>query len=200
MATKTLALSPRRLYDWVMALAHKKHATTALCCISFAEASCFPIPPDILQIAMSLERPHRSWFYAGVSTLASVLGGLFGYLIGMLAWPLVAQFFFDYVFTEQAFTHVQKLYQQWDFWVVLVAAFTPIPYKIITLAAGAFHISFIPFILACLIGRAARFFLVATLLWWAGPTMKQWIDKYFNLLTIVFVIMFFMGSWVTYGL
>lgn len=179
----------RRMYDWVLSLAHSRHGTLALFALSFAESSFFPIPPDVLQIALTLERRSRAFFYAAVSTVASVLGGLAGYAIGWGLWAAVDQFFFRYVFPPEVFQRVEGLYQQYDFWCVFAAAFTPIPYKVFTIAAGVFHISLVAFLLASVIGRGARFFLVAALLWWFGPPIKTFIDRYFNLLSIVFTVL-----------
>ncbi len=178
----------RRLYDWVLSWAHRKHSTTALFLLSVAESSFFPIPPDVLQIALTLERRSRAFYYAGVSAVGSVIGGVIGYLIGWGLWESVKGFFFRFVFDEHAFEKVQGLYQQYDFWCVFAAAFTPIPYKVFTIAAGVFHLSLPMFIVASFVGRAGRFFVVAALLWWFGPPMKRFIEKYFNLLSIVFVV------------
>lgn len=179
----------RRMYEWVLSLAHRKHATTALFLLSFAESSFFPIPPDVLQIVLTLERRSRAWYYAAVSLAGSVLGGVLGYLIGWGLWEAVQGFFFKYVFKVEAFEKVQHLYQEWDFWAVFVAAFTPIPYKVFTIAAGVFSLSLPMFIIASIVGRGGRFFAVAALLWWFGPPIKTFIEKYFNWLTLVFAVL-----------
>ncbi|MBL8746949.1 MAG: DedA family protein [Phycisphaerae bacterium] len=179
----------RRLYDWVLARAHSKHGTLALFLLSFAESSFFPVPPDVLQIALTLERRSRAFYYAGVSAVGSVLGGIAGYGIGWGLWEAVDHVFFRYLFDEAMFHRVEALYQRHDFWCVFAAAFTPIPYKVFTIAAGVFHVSLPMFILASAVGRSARFFLVAMLLWWYGPPIKSFIDRYFNLLSIVFTAM-----------
>lgn len=179
----------RRLYNWVMSLAYSRHGAIALFLLSFAESSFFPIPPDVLQIALTLERRSRAFYYAAVSTFASVLGGIAGYGIGWGVWHAVDQLFFKYVFKEEIFQRVSGLYNQYDFWCVFIAAFTPIPYKVFTIAGGVFGIALPGFILASAIGRAGRFFLVAALLWWFGPPIKSFIDRYFNLLSVVFVIL-----------
>lgn len=178
----------RRMYDWVLSLSHKKHATTALFGLSFAESSFFPIPPDVLQIALTLERRDKAFFYAAVSTVASVLGGMFGYLIGFAFWHALSGFFLTYVFKEEVFTNVQGLYEQYNFWCVFIAAFTPVPYKVFTIAAGVFSVSFPMFVIASIIGRGMRFFIVAGLLYKFGPPIKTFIEKYFNLLSLVFGI------------
>lgn len=183
----------RRLYDWVLTFAHHKYASTALFCFSFAESSFFPIAPDILQIALTLEKKVLAWYYASINALASVLGGLAGYGIGAMGWPFVSSLFFQYVFDERTFAQVDVWYQKWDFWAIFVAAFTPVPYKVFTLAAGVFHISLPMFILASLVGRSARFFLVAALLWWFGQPVKQFIDKYFNVLSLILVSLLIAG-------
>lgn len=183
----------RRLYQWVLAFAHHKHATLALFCISFSESSFFPIAPDILQIVLTLERRSLAWYYAFISTIASVLGGIVGYGIGASIWYFVSEFFLHFVINQATFNQVALFYQKWDFWAVFVAAFTPIPYKVFTLAAGVFHLSFPMFILASIIGRAARFFLVAALLWSFGSSVKQFIEKYFNWLTFLLVSLLSVG-------
>ncbi|MBA3957712.1 MAG: DedA family protein [Parachlamydiaceae bacterium] len=183
----------RRLYDWVLGLAHCRYATIALFCISFAESSFFPVAPDVLQIALTLERRDRAWYYAAVNAVASVLGGILGYMIGMALWHMASGFFFHYIFTEQTFVKVAGLYNAWDFWAVFVAAFTPIPYKVFTIAAGVFHISFPMFLLASVVGRSARFFLVAALLWKYGEPIKQFIETKFNLLTVLLIALLACG-------
>jgi membrane protein YqaA with SNARE-associated domain len=179
----------RRLYDWALSWAHWKWSGLALFLLAFAESSFFPVPPDVLQIALTLERRKRAFFYAFVSTIGSVLGGMLGYAIGWGAWEAVSEFFFRHLISQGAFHKVEELYQQHDFWAVFVAAFTPIPYKVFTIAAGVFHISLPMFILASAVGRAGRFFLVAGLLYLFGPPVRTFIEKYFNLLTLVGAVM-----------
>jgi membrane protein YqaA with SNARE-associated domain len=185
----------RRLYEWVLTLAHSRHANWALFLLSFSESSFFPVPPDVLQIALTLERPRRAWWYASLSTVASVLGGIAGYIIGAGFWQATDQFFFRYVpgFTPEVFAHVQQLYEEWNFVVIFAAAFTPIPYKVFTITAGVFGILFPVFVLASIVGRAGRFFLVAALLWWFGPAVRRFVERYFNLLTVAFLILFVAG-------
>lgn len=183
----------RRMYDWVLSWAHHRHGTLALFLIAFAESSFFPLPPDILQIALTLERRGRAFYYAFVSTIGSVLGGLAGYAIGAMAWHAVSAFFFRYVFSEAVFARVQTLYQEHDFWAIFAAAFTPIPFKVFTIAGGVFEISLPMFILGSLAGRAGRFFAVAALLYVFGPPIKRFIDRYFNLLSLVFTALLIGG-------
>lgn len=177
----------RSLYDWVISWAKSPYGTVALFLLAFAEASFFPIPPDVLLIALCVGHRTRSFWFATVSVTGSVLGGIAGYLIGWGLWASVDQLFFNYVpgFTEAVFQNVQSYYDQYNFWIVFVAAFTPIPYKVITIAAGVFGINFPMFMIASIVGRAGRMFLVAGLLYRFGEPIQKFIDKYFNLLTII---------------
>ena len=181
----------RRLYAWVLAWADTPYGTGALAGISFAESSFFPIPPDVLQIALSVARPRRSFFYAAVSTLASVAGGLLGWAIGHLFWESTSGFFFDYVpgFTRERFGHVQELYLGHAFLTIFSAAFTPIPYKVFTIAAGVFGVPLPVLALASLLGRGARFFAVGTCIFFLGPRVKEWLDRYFEWATLVLLVL-----------
>jgi membrane protein YqaA with SNARE-associated domain len=185
----------RRMYDWVLSLAHHKHSTAALFVLSFAESSFFPVPPDVLQIALTLERRDRAWYYAAVSTVASVLGGVFGWMIGYALWSAVSGFFFDYVpgVTPENFKLVEQKFQENAFLTIFTAAFTPIPYKVFTIAGGVFHISLLMLVIGSIVGRGGRFFMVAALLYVFGPPVKRFIEKYFNLLTLVFTGLVIVG-------
>jgi membrane protein YqaA with SNARE-associated domain len=177
----------RRLYNWVLHWADTPYGTPALAAISFAESSFFPIPPDVLQIALSVSRPRRSFYYAAVSAVASVLGGIAGWAIGWALWAWVGDFFFNYVpgFTHSNFDHVQRLYADNAFLSILAAAFTPIPYKVFTIAAGVFQISLPTLILASAVGRSGRFFLVATAMHFFGPSAKAILEKHFEWMTLL---------------
>ncbi|MBK7404852.1 MAG: DedA family protein [Phycisphaerales bacterium] len=181
----------RRLYDWVLSLAHHKHATTSLFALSFAESSFFPVPPDVLQIALTLERRDRAWWFAFVSTVGSVLGGLAGYAIGALLWQAVGGFFFEHVpgFTHAHFDYVQQQYAAHAFLAIVTAAFTPIPYKVFTITAGVFGVPLWALVLGSLLGRAGRFFLVGAFIWKFGEPAKRFVDRYFNWLTLAFMAM-----------
>ena len=183
----------RRLYDWVLHWAETPYGTPALGALSFAESSFFPIPPDPLLIALSLSAPRRAFLYAGVASVCSVIGGLAGYGIGALAWDLLGQFFFNYLgpmgFTADNFELVRGKYEENAFLAIFAAGLTPIPYKVFTVAAGVFSVSLGPFLLASVISRSARFFGVAALIWLFGPAIKIFIDRYFNLLTVVFFVL-----------
>jgi len=159
------------------------------------ESSVFPVPPDVLLIALCIALPGRAWRFALLASAGSVFGGLLGYGIGWGLWPLVNGFFFHYIpgFTPQIFSRVQELFAAYDFWVVFTAGFTPIPYKVITIGSGVFQINLLVFLVASLISRSLRFFLVAWLLYRYGPGIRNFIDRYFNLLSIVFLILLLGG-------
>ena len=183
----------RRLYNWVLSWADTPYGSPALFVLAFMESSFFPIPPDVLQIALSAGKSKRAFWYAGVSLVGSVLGALLGFLIGSMFWEATQSFFFTHVFSEERFGQVKNLYQQWDFWAIFVAAFTPIPYKIFTIAAGVCGIAIPLFLFASVIGRGLRFFTVAALMFFFGPTIKDWIEKYLNLLAVIFTILLIGG-------
>lgn len=184
----------RRLYDWVLHWADTPYAIPALFVLSFAESSFFPIPPDVLLIALCIGEINRSYRFATWCSIASVLGGMAGYGIGALLWTDgVRDFFTTYVFSQQKFDYVAGLYEQYNFWVVFVAAFTPIPYKVITITAGVFAVNFPMFVIASAIGRSGRFFLVAWLFRRYGPPIKDFIDRRFALVTIAGTTLLVLG-------
>ena len=188
----------RRLYDNLLGWAQTPYGGLVLFLWAFAESSVFPIPPDAFLIAMVLGARRRAWRFALIASAASVLGGIAGYGVGHWLWwsapgelSPVARFFFDQVpgFTVEKFERVQAQYESWGFWVV----FTPLPYKVITISAGAFDISFPVFVSASLVSRAARFFLVAGLLWRYGEPVRDFIDRRFDLLAVLFVVLLLGG-------
>ncbi|CAN5662009.1 YqaA family protein [soil metagenome] len=185
----------RRLYDWMLSWADRKGGPAALFGISFAESSFFPIPPDPLLLALALGRPRKALIFAGICTLGSILGGAFGYAIGWFVWGNVSDFFFAHVpgVTPEGFGIVQSWYQRWGFWAVFLAGFTPLPYKVFTLASGAFQISFPIFIVASAISRGARFFIVAGLVYFYGPPIQRFIDRHFNRLAWAFGVLLVAG-------
>jgi len=178
----------RRIYDWTLSLAEKKLAGLWLGLLSFAEASFFPIPPDVLLIPLCLGRLRKAFRFALICSVASVLGGLAGYAMGAFAWEGLSPWFFQYVpgFTEEKFARIQEWYAEWGWPLVFLAGFSPIPYKIFTIASGVLGMALLPFILASAVSRSARFFLVAALVAKFGEPMKEKIDKHFNLLAMVF--------------
>ncbi|MCA9191994.1 MAG: DedA family protein [Planctomycetales bacterium] len=187
----------RRLYAWVLAWADTPYGTPALFAISFAESSFFPIPPDVLQIALSVSKPMASFYYAGISAIASVLGGIVGWLIGYVLWSAVGGFFYDCVpgVTAENVNYVGELYRDHAFWSILAAAFTPIPFKVFTLAAGIFH-EYVPLqtlILASTVGRSSRFFLVASAVFCFGPEVRKFLDTRLELATVILFILLVLG-------
>jgi membrane protein YqaA with SNARE-associated domain len=181
----------RRLYDWVLHWAETPHGITALFLLAMAESSFFPIPPDPLLIALCLGASRRSLKFAGVATLASVVGGIVGYGIGAGGWTLMEGWFFAYVpgVSPESFARVQGLYDRYDFWAIFLAGLTPIPYKVFTLSAGVFNINFGVFLLASVLSRGLRFFAVAALIYRFGPPIARFIDRYFDRLAWAFGIL-----------
>jgi membrane protein YqaA with SNARE-associated domain len=184
------------MYDWVMKWASHKYNTAALGAISFMEASFFPIPPDPLLAAMGAAKPKSSLWYATVTTITSVLGGLFGYVIGYFFWQATQGFFLTYVFKPELFQKVTGMYEEHVFLSVFLASFTPIPFKIFTVAGGVAQVSLIPFILAALIGRGARFFMVGAVMYFFGPPVMKLVEKHFELMTIGFSVLLVGGFYV----
>lgn len=168
----------RRLYNWTVSWADHPAGTHALFWISFAESSFFPIPPDVLLIALCFGRRDKWFKYALVCTAGSVLGGIAGWFIGWGMWSAVKDLFIPIVFSQENFDMVGGLYAKNAFLAIFTAAFTPIPYKVFTVAGGVFHVSLLTLILGSLIGRAGRFFIVAGLIRLLGQTVKPFIDKH----------------------
>ena len=177
----------RRLYDWVLTWADSPYGLPALFVLAFLESSVFPIPPDVLLIALALAVPTRAFTFALWCSVGSVLGGAFGYFIGWALWSAVEPLAYAYVpgFTAEKFDKVMGIYRDNGVIFVFVSAFTPIPYKIFTIAAGVAKLNIPLFLVASFCGRAARFFVVALIIRWLGDDAKQVIDRYFNLMTIV---------------
>jgi membrane protein YqaA with SNARE-associated domain len=192
----------RKLYDWVLHWAESPYGAYALFILAFAESSFFPIPPDPLLIALVLGSSAKAFKYAANCTIASVIGALLGYTIGHFLWWTpsneftgIANFFFQNVpsFTVEAFYHIQKLYDEYNFWIIFTAGFTPLPYKLFTVSGGAFNINLPMFMVASVVSRGARFFIVTFLIWKFGPQIKTFIDKYFNLLAVAFTVLLIGG-------
>ena len=185
----------RRLYDWILHWADTPYGLQALAILALAESSFFPIPPDPLLIALCLGATGRALRFAAVTTIASVAGGLLGYAIGAAVWGSVSGFFFEYVpgVTPEAFATVQGYYDRWDFWAVFLAGLTPLPYKVFTISAGVFAINFPVFVLASVLSRGLRFFLVAGLIYRYGESISSFIDRYFTILTWVFGLLLVLG-------
>lgn len=173
----------RRLYDRILALAGSRYAGGWLAAIAFAEASCFPLPPDILLVPMVLARRERAWHLAAICTAASVIGGALGYLIGYALFDLLAAPILRAYHYQDAFAAFQETYRHWGLWVILVKGLTPIPYKIVTIASGAARFDFPLFMLASLATRGVRFFLVAGLLRLYGQPIQDFIERRLMLVT-----------------
>ncbi len=185
----------KSIYDWMLSWGESRFGVIALFLFAVAESMFFPIPPDVLLIALCLGMPKRSFRFAAICMVGSIIGAIGGYMIGSMLWQnsageytSIANFFFNNVFSEDKFLSVGELYNQYNFWIIFTAGFTPIPYKIFTITAGLFNIEFMMFIIASIISRGARFFLIAGLIWRFGAPIKGFIDKYFNLLAIIFTI------------
>lgn len=177
------------IYDWMLSWADTPYAGWALFALAFAESSFFPIPPDVLLMALTLNKPEWGMWYALISTVGSTLGGMFGYAIGWAGGrPLLIRFV-----GPQRVAMIHDRFQRYEAWAILIAGFTPIPYKVFTIGAGAFYVNFRVFVLASLVSRGGRFFLVAGTLQMMGPWMKNILEQYFNLFTLLFVALIILG-------
>ena len=178
----------RRLYDWTLSLAASPFALWALAVISFVESSVFPIPPDVLLIPMIIARPSRAWLIAGVCTLASVAGGAFGYFIGWGLFEEIGRPVLEFYGKAERFEEFSTTYNAWGGWAVLIAGVTPFPYKVITILSGATGLNFWVFMVASVIARGLRFFLIAPLLWKFGPPVKDFIERRLGLVFTLGVV------------
>lgn len=172
----------RTLYDWTIALARSRHALWGLALVSFVESSVFPIPPDVLMIPMIIAQPTRAFVIATVATVASVLGGLLGYFIGWGMFESVGRPVLEFYGKSAYFDEFALRYNEWGAWVVLMAGVTPFPYKVITIMSGATALSLPVFVVASLLARALRFFVVAALLWRFGAPIRDFIERRLGLM------------------
>ncbi len=190
----------RQLYDWVLGWADSRYGTTTLAGLSFCESFFFPVPPDPLLMALSLSKPRRAYYFAAVCSLASVAGGIVGYYIGLVFFEVAGEPILRFYGAVDKYLLVQSYFRDYDAWAIGIAGFTPIPYKVFTISAGAFQISFLVFVFASAVSRSARFFIVAGLIRKFGTPIRHFIDRYFNILTIVFAVLllggFFALRWV----
>lgn len=197
----------RRLYDWVLSWSSSRWGWLALLFIALFEASWFPLPPDVLLIALCLGATKRSFRFATLCLVGSVLGAAIGYGIGHFLWitpagdpTAIANFFYDNVFSIESFQNVGNLYDRFNFWIVFTAGFTPLPFKLFTIAGGMFNINLPMFIIASIVSRGMRFFLIAWLIWKFGAPIKSFIDKYFNILATLFAVLLIsftaLGFWI----
>jgi len=177
------------LIAWSQAWAHSEHSLIALFIFSFIESIFFPIPPDILLITMCCLAPQRNLLFASICSLASVSGGCIGYIIGLKGGlPLLKKFI-----KQETLNKVHNLFQKYEGWAILIAAFTPIPYKVFTLSAGLFYVNFKIFVLASTIGRTGRFFLISIAITIFGKSIKEVIFKYFDVFSILLVLLIILG-------
>ena len=183
----------RRLYDWVLHWAETPYGMWALFLIAFAESSFFPIPPDVLLIALAISIPTRAFHFAMVATIGSLIGGIAGYGIGMFGYDSIGRPIVEFYHGQEIMQAIKEWYDKYGFWAVLGAAITPLPYKIFTISSGMFSFDFFQFMIASIIGRSVRFFAVAGLIWKFGKPIKGFIDKYFNLLATLFIILLIGG-------
>ena len=183
----------RRLYDFTLQLAAHPKAAWALAIVAFVESSVFPIPPDAMLIPMVLAERAKAWFYAAVSTIASALGGAAGYAIGLFLFEVAGKPILAFYGYADEFASFSERYNAWGAWIVLFAGVTPFPYKVITIASGATGLNFIVFMLASVVARGLRFYLVSGLLYWFGPPIREFIEARLGLLTIIFFVLLFGG-------
>ncbi|MDR3228026.1 MAG: DedA family protein [Puniceicoccales bacterium] len=194
---QTLRRLPRRLYDWVLSWAETKYGLPALCALSFAESSFFPIPPDVLLIALCMGASKKAFKFVAYCALFSVLGGIFGYYIGYAFYDQVGKGIIEFFHYEKQWAKVGDLYGKNAFLAIFTAGFTPIPYKVFTIAAGFFHdkVGLGTLIFASLLGRTGRFALVGGAIYFFGPRIKPYLDKYFELVCVLFMVLL-IGSFV----
>jgi len=185
----------RKLYDWTLNKSNHSKAPWFLSLISFIESSFFPIPPDIILIPMIIANRLKAWWYAFICTISSVIGGIAGYCIGAFFYSTIGIIILKYYSLEDQFINFETFYNKNGIWIVLGAGFTPFPFKFITIASGVLHLNIFLFIVAAFISRGLRFYLIAVLLRIFGNWIKNFIDKYFNILTILFFILL-IGSFI----
>lgn len=178
----------RRIYDWMGSKVDTPYGVLWLYGFFFIEACIFPIPVDPLLILFCLKQSARCWYFATIASIASVAGGVFGYAIGALLWNEVGDWFLHWVISPEAFSSIIAQYSLYQNWAVAIAGFTPVPYKAVTLSAGFCQLPLVPFIWYSLLSRSARFFLVAGAIHWWGESIRDFIDRYFDLLVVAFSV------------
>ena len=183
----------RRMYDWTRGWAKTPYGTWALFVVAFCEASFFPVPPDVLLLVLAVSRPKRSFVFALVCTLGSVLGGCLGYYLGYQFFEHIGMPILKLYGSMDKFESLSGTFQEHGFMAIMVAGITPIPYKVFTIAAGFCKIDFSTLVLASLASRSLRFFAEAGLIFLFGSRIEKFIDKYFNLLSILFIILLILG-------
>lgn len=179
----------RAMYDWVLRMAHHRHALRSLAVVSFAESSFFPVPPDVMMVPMVLARRHQAYLIATVCTVASVLGGVLGYAIGYFLYDSVGKWLIAVYHMESKIQDLKLLYDQWGAAVILIKGLTPIPFKLVTIASGFFSFNFPLFVILATVTRGARFFIIAALLKRFGEPVQAFIEKRLNLFAWGFLIL-----------
>lgn len=183
----------RSLYDWTLRLAETRYALFALAVVAFIESSFFPIPPDVMLIPMILAARNRAFLIAGVCTIASVLGGGFGYWIGSALFDTLGQPILEFYGKTDKFDDFSARFNEYGPWAVLLAGVTPFPYKVITITSGATGLDFWVFMISSVVARALRFFIIAALLWKFGPAIRAFIEERFGLVATVGIVLLFGG-------
>ena len=176
------------LYDWMMAKAAHRHAIWWLAAISFIESSFFPIPPDVMLIPMVIAAPTRWWRIALICTISSVIGGYLGYAIGYFAMDSIGMAILGAFHLQDKFQALKPIIDEWGVWFIIIKGMTPIPYKLVTITAGAFDFDLTKFTFASIIARGMRFFMVAALLWKFGLPIRSFVETRLKLVTTVFVV------------
>jgi len=169
------------LYEKAMHWARHPKAPWFLGGLSFAESSFFPVPPDVMLAPMSLAKPNKAWYYASLTTITSVLGGILGYFIGVFAFDVIEPILHNYGYYDR-YELAKNWFETWGFWAIFLAGFSPIPYKVFTIASGVVGMAFLPFVIASFIGRGLRFFMVAGLMAWGGEPMEKKLHKYMDII------------------
>lgn len=167
----------RRVYDWTLSLGSSRHAVWALAAVSFIESSIFPIPPDALLIPMIIADRSRAWRLAAICTVASVIGGFVGYAIGYYAFATIGEPLLRFYGISEQYLHLEELYAKYGAWLIIIKGATPIPFKLVTIASGAFHFPLLTFTISAIISRGIRFFLIAALLWRYGEPIRDFIER-----------------------
>ena len=178
----------QRLYNRLITIAAGPNAFWALLAVAFAESSFFPIPPDIILIPMMLARPSAAWRLAAYCVLASVAGGMLGYAIGYYGFDLIGRPILEFYGAMPRYDALKAGFDRWGVWIIIIKGMTPIPYKLVTIASGVAHFDFAAFVGASIVSRSIRFFLLALLLWWFGPAVRDFIEKRLMLVTSVFAV------------
>lgn len=183
------------LYNRVMNWSRHRHAPRYLAGLSFAESSFFPIPPDVMLAPMSMSQPQRAWYFAGLTTVSSVAGGILGYLIGLYFFDVLQPYLHQWGYWPK-YLQARAWFDDWGFWAILIAGFSPIPYKLFTITAGVIAMPFLPFVIASFIGRGSRFYIVSGLMRWGGARMEEKLRKYVDwlgwLMVILIIVAYFL--------